>query len=518
MRILVALIGVAILCAGAYAGINIPAGHQLIKQEGNYYTILNNTTNLVNTYYIEGQPATTSWPVSQLLEDSLIFQQVYYLDAFLFYKIFVHDFNNNGMPEIFAADMAEGVRTKFLENQGNFNFVEVHRIETPMATWGFGDTDNDGLYEILAQATDTFRLIEQEQIDSFPENMVWDDTTIGEPHISYGRIGDIDGDSVKDITFLNARYDPWRIEFFENSGNNQFIHRNPIVWQSGGPVDYSYADFDNDGKNEIVSALAPTGIMIFEYVGNDSFAPVWQTNLGCPNPYLHEYIGDNNGNGYGEWVSCGRDFNRSGFFFKVFEATGDNQYQVVYYDSLPGDCWEAGGLAHGDADNDGRNEFMVSANSNIGLYKYDPIIGWHLAWLCDQGGFATTYPFLLDVDNDGECEIVLSGELLRVRIYNRVHTGLIESHIVNSRNNNFSIYPNPSNNSLEISISGLMNVNDIKIYNITGKLVNTIPAIRGNYHNWDLHDKQGKEVSSGIYFIVADIDDIKLVKRALILR
>jgi hypothetical protein len=499
---------------------NIPAGHELLKQEGNYYTVRNNTTRQIDTYYIEGDPATSNWN-TRLLEDSVIFQQVYYLDAFLFYKIFIHDFNGNGKPEFFAADMGEGVRTRFFENQGDFDFVEVYRIEIPMATWGFGDTDNDSLFEILTQATDTFRLYEQTQVNDYPSTLIWEDAIFGEPHISYGRIGDIDGDGIKDITFLCSRFDPWRIAFFENNGNNQYIGRNPIVWQSGGPVDYSFADFDDDGRNEIISALAPTGIMMYEYIANDSFAPVWQTDIGCPNPYLHDAIGDNNNNGYGEWVSCGRDFSRSGFFFKVFEAVGDNQYQVVYYDSLPGDCWEAGGLAHGDIDNDGRNEFMVSANSNIGLYKYDTVSGWHRIWLCDDGGFATTYPFLLDVDNDGECEIVLSGELLRVRIYDRQRVGI--RTVENIGLFQPGSFPNPFNSSVEIKYTiPIEHHVSITIFDILGQKIRTLveenqqPGYQSA--SWDGRNDKGEAVSSGIYHYRLSIADMAITRKMTLLK
>ncbi len=509
-----AIIYVAAFSAVATA-ILIPSGHDLLKQEGNYYTIRNTTTLEIDRYYIEGEPTTTSWQ-TEMLDDSVIFRQVFYLDAFFLYKVFEHDFNGNGQPEIFAADLGDGVRTKFFENQGDFNFVEVHRIEEPMTTKGFGDVDNDGLYEILTQATDTLRLVEQTQPYGYPDTLIWDDTTIGGPYASYARIGDIDGDSAKDVTFVTPNY-PRAIEVFESVGNNTFGH-SQLIWQSGGLADYSYADYDSDGLNEIVSAgPTPTEIKILEYIGNDSFAPVWQTDFGCPNPYLHEAIGDNNGNGHGEWISFGRDFSRSGFFFKVFEATGDNQYQVVYYDSLPGDCWERGGLTHGDIDGDGRNEFMVSANSNIGLYKYYPVSGWRRIWLCDEGGFATTYPFLLDVDNDGECEIVLSGELLRVRIYDR-QSGDIDSQTSDFIGNAMSIYPNPANNSLKIALNDYNARGYLKIYDISGRLVKNISLINKNNYNWDLIDDQGKEVSSGIYFIIYNISGVHEVKRFTILR
>jgi|GEM_PF-1962082 len=515
MKLLYPALVFAALTATTVMAINIPPGHELLKQEGNYYTVRNKTTNEINRYYIEGEPVTNGWQ-TETLDDSVIFQQVYYLDAFLFYKIFVHDFNGNGKPEFFAADMGEGIRTRFFENQGDFNFIEVHRIEEPMSTKGFGDVDNDGLYEILTQATDTIRLIEQNRLSGYPSELVWLDTSLGGPYVSYARIGDIDRDGMKDVTFITPNY-PRAIEVFENTGNNTFDHKQ-IIWQSGGLADYAYNDFDNDGLNEIVSdGPTPTEIKILENVGNDSFAPVWQTGFGCPNIYLHEVIGDNNGNGYGEWVSCGRDFSRSGFFFKVFEATGDNQYQVAYYDSLPGDCWEAGGLAHGDIDNDGRNEFIVSANSNIGLYKYDPVSGWHKIWLCDDGGFATTYPFLLDVDNDGECEIVLSGELLRVRIYDR-QLGGIESDANGIKDEGLILYPNPTNNTLKISLSKSMPIRCLDIFDLNGRLVKNINLKDMNSVNWDLRDNRGKEMASGIYFIVYDVSGVQTVRRATILR
>jgi len=515
--ILMLLVVVDLGAVAPAVGLMLPDDLELVRQEGNYVTVREKGTGLEQTYYVEGEPVVNGW-IMEEEEDSLIFEQVYYLDAFFLYKAFVHDFNGNGLPELFSADLGDGVKTKFLENQGDFNFVEVHRIIRPLTTRGFGDADGDGLFEILGQHHDTLILLEQGQSDSFPTNMVWVDLTIGGPYVSYARIGDIDGDSIRDITFLNTTIDPWRIELFENGGNNIYIHKPPIVWESGGPVDYASADFDGDGKNEIISAGAGhTGIRIFEYVENDSFAPVWWGDLGCPNPYLHESIGDNNDNGYGEWVSCGRNFSRSGFFFRVYEATGDNQYNAVYYDSLPGDCWERGGLAHGDVDGDGTNEFMVSANSNIGLYKYDPVDGWHLVWLCDQGGFATTYPFLLDVDNDGDCEIVLSGELLRVRVYNRVHTSYIISNADSVFESDIKIYPNPVNGQLKISINTLSFLPDIEIYDINGRLIKDRLGYYGNACTWDLRDNQGKEVSSGVYFIAIGDGSNRLVKRALIL-
>ena len=69
-----AIIFVAAFSVVAMA-IVIPTGHELLKQEGNYYTIRNNTTLEIDRYYIESEPATNGWQ-AEILYDSVIFRQV----------------------------------------------------------------------------------------------------------------------------------------------------------------------------------------------------------------------------------------------------------------------------------------------------------------------------------------------------------------------------------------------------------------------------------------------------------
>ncbi|NLI15580.1 MAG: T9SS type A sorting domain-containing protein, partial [candidate division Zixibacteria bacterium] len=149
-------------------------------------------------------------------------------------------------------------------------------------------------------------------------------------------------------------------------------------------------------------------------------------------------------------------------------------------------------------------------------YKYDPVSGWHRIWLCDEGGFATTYSFLLDVDNDGECEIVLSGELLRVRVYDRQLGGIVSDEN-GTKDDDLILYPNPTNNTLKISLSKFTPIGYLDIFDSNGRLVKKINLKNVNSVNWDLCDNQGKEVASGIYFIVYDISGVQKVKRATIL-
>jgi len=196
---------------------------------------------------------------------------------------------------------------------------------------------------------------------------------------------------------INAHY---KIRIFENNGYNSYIERTPIIWlPPNHPADFANGDFDGDGNNEVVCGGIYGHLAIQENVADDSFEVTWQGELGHPNALLHENIGDYDEDGRDEWVSAGKDFSAGGFFFGVFNSIGNNQYEAVYYDSLPGNTWDAGGISAGDVDGDGINEFLVSSNNNIGLFKYSSNRGWDCVWLTDEGGTGAveTLPFLLDI-------------------------------------------------------------------------------------------------------------------------
>lgn len=124
-----AIIFVAAFSVVAMA-IVIPTGHELLKQEGNYYTIRNNTTKEIDTYYIEGEPVTNGWQ-TEILDDSLAFVLVADLHMFLTEDLRAYDFIGDGRRELVGCDLINQNKIKFLENDGQFNFSLVHSIDTP---------------------------------------------------------------------------------------------------------------------------------------------------------------------------------------------------------------------------------------------------------------------------------------------------------------------------------------------------------------------------------------------------
>jgi len=277
--------------------------------------------------------------------------------------------------------------------------------------------------------------------------------------------------------------------------------------------------FDGDGFVEIAGGSGAGYLSVFENVSDDSFHMVWQEPFGHPNVNIHKYLGDTDNNGFSEWLSGSHDFSHGGFFFKVFEAISDNQYETIYYDSLPGNPWFLGGADAGDVDGDGINEFVFSSNANVGLYKNSNLTGWERVWLLD-GIPGSTRSYLVDVSGDSLCEIVISSEELPgfTYIYRLVPTRI---DVVNTEyDNNINIFPNPFNDRVLINISVQSNRHiNLDIFNITGQKILSRNGLSSySKLTWNLEDDNKRRVGSGIYFIKISNHDFEHVKKVTILK
>jgi flagellar hook assembly protein FlgD len=102
-----------------------------------------------------------------------------------------------------------------------------------------------------------------------------------------------------------------------------------------------------------------------------------------------------------------------------------------------------------------------------------------------------------------------------------------EGTAISSANNvihpliNVTSYPNPVSSKLTIAYRVTNQVNPaIKIYSTTGKLVTSInPGERapGNYKtDWNLTDRNGKKVPTGIYISVFETGTIKQINKIIV--
>jgi hypothetical protein len=495
----------------------LPPGLELVSVDGDHVTIKDTQTGILDTYLIDGEPVINGWAVEPT-EDSLIFELVADLHMYLTEDLQSYDFLNDGFLELVGCDLIIGAPLVFLENDGNFNFTEVNRIDSGNILYDLGDADNDGLVDVLTNYNRSIFIYEQTDLSTYADSLVWQITPLDGNYRAWPRFSDLDDDGIGEISFMND-IDYYKIDIYENTGDNEFNNYLNIPWPYAGPAQFASGDFDGDGHTEIVGGDPYGVITVFETVASDSFEMVWQGNLGHNNAYMHRFIGDTDIDGFGEWVSGSHDFSHGGFFFRVYEGNGDNQYHEIYYDSLPGNPWRLGGVDAGDIDGDGIPEFVFSSNFNVGVYKYGSINGWHRVWHLDslQG---TVIPYLVDTNADDIEEVVIATSHIPnyTRIYKLTQTDL--QNIERDPMQYFKIYPNPANSQINIQFTlpaeGPL---FLYIYDIMGRKIYTdkIYASIGSIE-WRLNRTDGREVCSGLYFIELKSAHIRSIRRITVLK
>ena len=511
-------------CVSGSYGFVLPEHLEMVRQEGDYYTVRERLTGLEQTYYIPGGVVGEGWAVKNQYrpepqDDSLIFELVADMHLILIEKLQAYDFQGDGLPELLGCDLVENAAVRFFENRGNFNFIEVSRVQAGIL-YDLGDGDRDGLIELLTKYDRSMFIYEQGAGFDFADSLVWTISPLEGNYRVWPRFTDLDDDGLREVSFENSVNYINGIEVHENTSDNSYDNCFFIRWSGSGPGDFTSGDVDGDGHTEVIGGTDYGIIRVFEAAGNDSFVQVWETSLGHPNAYMHQFIGDTDNDGYGEWVSGSHDFSRGGFFFKVFEATANNQYAVVYFDSLPGNPWGLGGIAAGDIDGDGFNEFVFSANANVGVYKHRFGLFWRRAYLLTPAMW-TTFPHLLDVDGDQYDEMVLVGDGVQdyyTRIYDCISATRIEQQARPEKW--LSVYPNPANGEIRIRFStDYPGPLKISVFDISGRLIfeenmtNTDGRARFNLFGGD-----GNEVRSGVYFIKINDGNWQQIKKTTIVK
>ncbi|MEO0108722.1 MAG: FlgD immunoglobulin-like domain containing protein [candidate division WOR-3 bacterium] len=296
----------------------------------------------------------------------------------------------------------------------------------------FADNDRDGLIELLGH---DFKFIpsncsivlctkEARYSGELPITMSWYVVTGGggpDPTSAYCP-GSLDSDSLSDILHdFHTEVRPYAM--LENSGNNAYRQ----AWIAPMSVSHSeltFGDYDSDQRAEFVGAYSNwTGqILVWETVGDDSYANVWQDSVHLPNSACDIWSGrDVNRNGKPEFfVSPARCLNGGDqwmCYLIMWESDGTQGYERTMIDSvwrggIPG---PDGRSICADVDADGVEEIVWSTNRAVDVYKhvsgdrFERIYEW---WNDHRVG---SYPDganvnAADVNYDGYNEIVIGGD------------------------------------------------------------------------------------------------------------
>ncbi|MBI4534961.1 MAG: hypothetical protein HY708_01695, partial [Ignavibacteriae bacterium] len=335
------------------------------------------------------------------------------------------DVNYNGKLDIVGRSdtIAGPFHVRYLsvfERDSGFSWREIHKGNGNHFPNWVGDSDHDGLVEVFMRNPSIDRLDLWESIDStrlpLPPIDPWQQDSLGRIIWSYSMgglggdaqspfVGDVDGNGRAEFIFyagdsVGPTFDVWEIP--ANNTFRRFAGVRRLTSQWGSVI---VGNFDDDGYPEFASGSQSGNVYIYEYQPPDSFALRQVLPAGAA--YHGTLLHDVNRNGREEFVyGLGipwMDFQ----LYTMFEATGNNQYAVIWRDTVYEFPLGLPVFRAGDLDGDGVEELVVYTDVALRAYKWYPQTGFRCVWR-RHGGNENFRVF--DSDNNGKSEIWVGNE------------------------------------------------------------------------------------------------------------
>ncbi len=293
------------------------------------------------------------------------------------------DFNQNAAPEIILNEYQDKNSFGFLKifEYTADGFQEIFRSDRVAIPKDWGDSDGDGRMEILANAGPVSFIYEAISPNAFPNQIVW----VNDNDFWASRIADLDGDGRGEI--IGRKKDTFMI--YETVGDNQyaFIDSLPNFTKGSnitGVPHSEIADFDQDGKLEILLGDYDGDIYLYEAVADNRFAPTWSAKMPLIDTIDFLASGDYNGDGKMEFaVGCHsspdldleHEYDSRHWNWRIYQSDGDNSFKMVWEQNFFG-FFEPkdfdSGASSGDFDNDGRPELILTLFPNTYIVDFNP--------------------------------------------------------------------------------------------------------------------------------------------------
>jgi hypothetical protein len=362
---------------GVGADLAVPPGYEIVKIEGNRVEVKDLTTGYITPYWTDFDKDTIDTPVITDTQDGTP-REWYYFERVAVLPWYADavgaDLNHSGVGEIYG--WAGGITYVDTISSGwNFDIISLGDLDSPRMA---GDTDNDGNMELLTHGNDYLTLLESDSYYSYPTNIIWSyyHNTNGERD---PKLGNLDGDGWGEIMYYPLFHLVYEVYEPDSTGAYQYkagIRFGDYVNDYVGEP--SYGDIDGDGFMEIFAGGIHGEVIVFENVADDSFEFVWQYQLGEPNAYRTEFLGDTDGDGLNEFmVSASSLFGGNGALFALFESRGDNSYEMVYSTVVPKYQLTDGDMLLGDFIVGGPHEIALCTGNNIVVLSAESDNGWH---------------------------------------------------------------------------------------------------------------------------------------------
>ncbi len=324
-------------------------------------------------------------------------------------------------------------------------------------------------------------------------------------------LGDVDGNGHLDVVFISNNHHYWGLIF--NQGDSSFTA--PGYYDVDyPPTDIACDDLNDDNREDIVITGASSEI----YFSNDTgfeMQPL-QHNAG------HVRITDLDNDNYKDIITFSDAYFMS--FVHLYENLGNNVFDTVNDFNVPEGCSD---FFVTDFNNDSLPDALfltydTDGNSlllyfNLGDFQF----GHEKIIKLDNYGESRRFMHCADMDGNGYEDILITRQVFDTAyapsyleiLFNDGHGNFVENPLTSVQTSDFkhqtsnlNCYPNPFSDRVKIEyILVKEHKTELNIYNMHGQKIKTLvdkTLQKGKYKTtWDGTDKNGKEVSSGVYII-----------------
>jgi hypothetical protein len=220
-------------------------------------------------------------------------------------------------------------------------------------------------------------------------------------------IGDYDNDGDQDLLIVTNSSS----KIYQNQGNFAFAEQTTISLEGLSEGSSKFGDYDNDGDLDLLitgfaGAFYSGTYRIYRNNGNNSFTLQSGISISAAYDGSAEW-GNYNNDGYLDILITGSSFNS-----RIFKNNGDNTFLLQNAGTLLGVTTSSG--KWGDLDNDGDLDIVLSGkNNNVNYTKIYTNNGnntfTELQGITLEGVYKSSVD-LFDYDNDGDLDILLSGD------------------------------------------------------------------------------------------------------------